>query len=60
MTYADYAPAGGCFPLFVKGVGMVGTLTISGMASHEDHALAYETVEKAVKGELGVDISGLF
>lgn len=60
VTYADYAPAGGCFPLFVKGVGMVGTLTISGMASHEDHALAYETVEKAVKGELGVDISGLF
>ncbi len=60
VTYADYAPAGGCFPLFMKGVGMVGTLTISGMASHEDHALAFETVEKAVKGELGVDISGLF
>ena len=60
MTYADYAPAGGCFPLCVKGAGMVGTLTISGMASHEDHALAFETVQKAVAGELGVDVSGLF
>lgn len=60
MTYQDYAPAGGCFPLCVKGVGMVGTLTISGMASHEDHALAFETIEKAFKGELDVDISGLF
>ena len=59
MSYEDYAPAGGCFPLRVKGAGMVGTLTISGMASHEDHALAFETVEKAVRGELGVDISGL-
>lgn len=60
MTYQDYAPAGGCFPLCVKGVGMVGTLTISGMASHEDHALAFETIERAFKGELDVDISGLF
>lgn len=59
MSYEDYAPAGGCFPLRIKGAGMVGTLTISGMASHEDHALAFETVEKVVCGELGVDISGL-
>lgn len=60
MSYEDYAPAGGCMPLHVKGVGMVGTLTISGMASHEDHALAFETIGKAVKGELGVDLLGLF
>lgn len=59
MSYADFAPAGGCMPLKVKGVGMVGTLTISGMASHEDHALACETIERAVTGDLGVDLSGL-
>lgn len=59
MSYADYAPAGGCFPLKVKGAGMVGTLTISGMASHEDHALAFETVGKAAQGKLGIDVSGL-
>ncbi len=59
MDYKDYAPAGGCFPLRVPGAGMVGTLTISGMKSHEDHALAYETVAKAACGELGVDLTGL-
>lgn len=59
MSYEDYAPAGGCFPLKVKGAGMVGTLTISGMASHKDHALAFETVGKAAHGTLDVDISGL-
>ena len=60
MSYADYAPAGGCMPLCIKGVGMVGTLTISGMASHEDHALAFETIGKAATGQLDVDLSGLF
>lgn len=59
MSYENYAPAGGCFPLCIKGAGMVGTLAISGMASHEDHALAFEAVEKAVRGELGIDVSGL-
>lgn len=59
MSYEDYAPAGGCFPLKVKGVGMVGTLTISGMTSHEDHTLAFETVGKAAQGTLDIDISGL-
>lgn len=59
MSYEDFAPAGGCFPLRIKGAGVVGTLTISGMASHEDHALAFETVGKAVSGELGVDLTGL-
>ena len=59
LDYKDYAPAGGCFPLRVKGAGMVGTLGITGMLSHEDHGLAYETVAKAVAGELDVDVSGL-
>ena len=60
MSYADYAPAGGSFPLRIKGAGAVGTITITGMASHEDHALAFEAIEKAFADELGVDISGLF
>lgn len=60
MSYKDYAPAGGCMPINIKGVGMVGTLTISGMASHEDHALAFETLGKAATGKLDVDLSGLF
>lgn len=59
MNYQEYAPAGGSFPLRIKGADVVGTLTITGMASYEDHGLAFETVQKAIAGELDVDISGL-
>lgn len=60
FDYKDYAPAGGSFPIRVAGAGVVGTITVTGMKSHEDHALAFEAVEKAFKGELGVDITELF
>lgn len=59
FDYKDYAPAGGGFPLRIKGAGAVGTLTITGMLSHEDHELAYETVSKAIADDLGIDVSGL-
>jgi uncharacterized protein (UPF0303 family) len=32
-----YAAAGGSFPLLVRGVGMVGTVTVSGLTDDEDH-----------------------
>ncbi|QDK79322.1 heme-degrading domain-containing protein [Spirosoma sp. KCTC 42546] len=33
----DYAPHGGCFPLWIRGTGCMGTLTISGLPQREDH-----------------------
>lgn len=35
----QYAAAGGAFPITITGVGVVGTVAVSGMASEEDHQL---------------------
>jgi uncharacterized protein (UPF0303 family) len=42
----EYAPHGGCFPIFIKGVGMVGTVTISGLTQEEDHRLVTAALRK--------------
>ena len=43
---SEYAPHGGCFPVIVKGTGMVGTITVSGLAQEEDHRLVVETIRE--------------
>lgn len=34
-----YAPHGGAFPLTIRGVGVVGTVTVSGLPQEDDHTL---------------------
>ncbi len=43
---ADYAAHGGCFPLVVPGVGLVGTVTVSGLPQKEDHDLVVEALRE--------------
>ena len=47
----DYAPHGGCFPIFIKGAGIVGTITVSGLVQDEDHRIVVEAIRSYLSQE---------
>jgi len=47
----EYAVAGGAFPISVKGIGMVGAVSVSGLSERLDHELGRQAVSRA----LGLD-----
>ena len=51
ISESEYAPHGGCFPVNVKGTGMVGTITVSGLAQEEDHRIVVETIREYLEQE---------
>jgi uncharacterized protein (UPF0303 family) len=56
MTFEDssrldpdlYAAHGGSFPITVEGVGVVGSVTVSGLPQAEDHAMVVEALERFI------------
>jgi uncharacterized protein (UPF0303 family) len=44
ISERDYAPHGGCFPIIVRDTGLIGTLTVSGLAQEEDHKLVVQAI----------------
>jgi len=44
LPLADYATHGGSFPLTVKGAGVVGSVTVSGLPQRADHELVVEAL----------------
>ena len=51
----DYVGAGGAFPIRLKGTGVVGTVTVSGVPERDDHML----VVRGIAAVLGVSLNGL-
>lgn len=52
---ADYVLAGGCFPIRVRGTGVVGTLTVSGLPQTHDHQVAAD----ALASYLGIAVPSI-
>jgi uncharacterized protein (UPF0303 family) len=42
----EFVPSGGSFPIAVRGVGVIGAVTVSGLPHEEDHALVVECLRK--------------
>lgn len=53
LATRDFAHHGGCFPIKVSGVGVVGTVTVSGLPQREDHKMVVEEIAKYLGVSLG-------
>jgi uncharacterized protein (UPF0303 family) len=47
----DYAAHGGSFPIVIKGTGQVGTITVSGLAGVDDHAMVVRALKWYLKAD---------
>ncbi|MBD1564682.1 heme-degrading domain-containing protein [Vibrio sp. SA48] len=47
----EFAPYGGSFPLIIRGVGVVGSISVSGLPQYEDHKLVVDTIADYLAGE---------
>jgi uncharacterized protein (UPF0303 family) len=48
LSSSDYAAHGGAFPMLIRGVGVVGTITVSGLPQREDHELVVSTLRQVL------------
>ena len=44
LDIADYVLAGGGFPVTVKGAGVIGAITVSGLPERDDHGVVVEAI----------------
>jgi uncharacterized protein (UPF0303 family) len=44
LPESEYAPHGGCFPVIIKGSGLMGTIAVSGLPEEDDHKLVVKII----------------
>ena len=49
LPLSEFAAHGGCFPVVIRDSGLVGTITVSGLAQADDHALVVEILSEFLK-----------
>lgn len=49
LSDENYATSGGSFPLTIKGAGVVGTITVSGLPHEVDHRYVVEVISEYLK-----------
>lgn len=49
LELSEYAAVAGSFPIIVKGVGLVGAFTVTGLKPEEDHQVVIETIQTYLK-----------
>ncbi|OKP86896.1 hypothetical protein A3844_12950 [Paenibacillus helianthi] len=47
----EYAAEGGCFPVYIRNAGQVGTISVSGLSGEEDHEMIVSVLEPFLKAE---------
>lgn len=45
----EYAPNGGAFPIIIQEVGVIGTITVSGLSGEEDHMMVVSAIQQYLK-----------
>lgn len=45
LSSVDYAPFGGSYPIITDLNGFIGTITVSGLADHEDHEMVIDAIK---------------
>ncbi|MGA2141248.1 MAG: heme-degrading domain-containing protein [Brevinematales bacterium] len=48
----EYSPHGGAFPIIIKNAGVIGTITVSGLAQEEDHEMVVSALREYLKEKL--------
>lgn len=48
---SQFAAHGGCFPILVRGTGLVGAVTVSGLPQEEDHKLVTQVLREFLAKE---------